>query len=78
MSLLRFPPHFVSYRVPLVFGSLAFAFEGIGLILPIESTLAENQRAGFPRVLGIGMTTVAIIFLITGDPVKANVVTVTY
>mmetsp|Transcript_807 Transcript_807/g.1432 ORF Transcript_807/g.1432 Transcript_807/m.1432 type:complete len:533 (+) Transcript_807:278-1876(+) len=53
-------------RVPLVFGSLAFAFEGIGLILPIESSLAENQRAGFPRVLGIGMTTVAIIFLITG------------
>lgn len=53
-------------KLPLVFGNLAFAFEGIGLVLPVESAMQESKRFRFPAVLTAAMATVALIFLLNG------------
>jgi hypothetical protein len=53
-------------RLPLVFGNLAFAFEGIGLVLPVESAMQDSKRFRFPAVLTAAMSTVALIFLLNG------------
>jgi hypothetical protein len=58
--------HCARGRLPLVFGNLAFAFEGIGLVLPVESAMQDSKRFRFPAVLTAAMSTVALIFLLNG------------
>ncbi|KAL8974269.1 MAG: hypothetical protein Q9197_001496 [Variospora fuerteventurae] len=48
----------------LTVGSAIFTFEGIGLILPIQSSMAEPSK--FPRLLYIVMVIVTIIFTSVG------------
>ncbi|KAL8798917.1 MAG: hypothetical protein Q9182_006289 [Xanthomendoza sp. 2 TL-2023] len=48
----------------LTIGSAIFTFEGIGLILPIQSSMAEPSR--FPRLLYIVMIIITIIFTSVG------------
>lgn len=48
----------------LTIGSAIFTFEGIGLILPIQSSMAEPSK--FPRLLYIVMVIITIIFTSVG------------
>ncbi|KAL9009658.1 MAG: hypothetical protein Q9173_005339 [Seirophora scorigena] len=48
----------------LTIGSAIFTFEGIGLILPIQSSMAEPGK--FPRLLYIVMVIITIIFTSVG------------
>ncbi|CAO1597552.1 hypothetical protein XANCAGTX0491_001359 [Xanthoria calcicola] len=48
----------------LTIGSAIFTFEGIGLILPIQSSMAEPNK--FPRLLYIVMVIITIIFTSVG------------
>ncbi|OCF31256.1 solute carrier family 36 (proton-coupled amino acid transporter) [Kwoniella heveanensis BCC8398] len=45
---------------PLLIGTAVFAFEGIGLVIPITESMKEPQK--FPRLLSIVMTFVAVLF----------------
>ncbi|WVQ96757.1 hypothetical protein IAU59_003864 [Kwoniella sp. CBS 9459] len=45
---------------PLLIGTAVFAFEGIGLVIPITESMKEPQK--FPRLLSIVMTIVAFLF----------------
>ncbi|KAI0196432.1 transmembrane amino acid transporter [Astrocystis sublimbata] len=51
-------------KYTLMIGSSIFTFEGIGLILPIQSTMAKPER--FPMLLGIVMFLITIIFTAVG------------
>ncbi|KAF9908265.1 neutral amino acid transporter [Linnemannia zychae] len=44
----------------LLIGTIVFSFEGIGLVVPITESMAEPEK--FPKVLGITITIVAVIF----------------
>ena len=48
----------------LTVGSAIFTFEGIGLILPIQSSMAEPSK--FPRLLYIVMVIITVIFTSVG------------
>ncbi|KAJ9656684.1 hypothetical protein H2198_004803 [Neophaeococcomyces mojaviensis] len=48
----------------LTIGSCIFTFEGIGLILPIQSSMAKPQH--FERLLGVVMLIITIIFCSVG------------
>lgn len=48
----------------LTIGSAIFTYEGIGLILPIQSSMATPQK--FPLLLGIVMVIITIIFTSVG------------
>ncbi|KAL9072384.1 MAG: hypothetical protein Q9157_005107 [Trypethelium eluteriae] len=48
----------------LFIGTAIFTFEGIGLIIPIQSSMKEPAQ--FPRVLGLVMIGITIIFLSSG------------
>ncbi|KAL8783068.1 MAG: hypothetical protein Q9213_004880 [Squamulea squamosa] len=48
----------------LTIGSAIFTFEGIGLILPIQSSMAEPSK--FPRLLYIVMVIITVIFTSIG------------
>lgn len=50
----------------MVFGNLAFAFEGIGLVLPIESAMEDSKRHRFPATLTTAMSTVGLLFFLNG------------
>ncbi|WWC88877.1 uncharacterized protein L201_003792 [Kwoniella dendrophila CBS 6074] len=45
---------------PLLIGTAVFAFEGIGLVIPITESMREPEK--FPRLLSIVMFVVAILF----------------
>nr|XP_019045887.1 solute carrier family 36 (proton-coupled amino acid transporter) [Kwoniella bestiolae CBS 10118]OCF24817.1 solute carrier family 36 (proton-coupled amino acid transporter) [Kwoniella bestiolae CBS 10118] len=45
---------------PLLIGTAVFAFEGIGLVIPITESMREPEK--FPRLLSIVMFIVAILF----------------
>ncbi|WVF69259.1 hypothetical protein IAT40_004035 [Kwoniella sp. CBS 6097] len=45
---------------PLLIGTAVFAFEGIGLVIPITESMKEPQK--FPKLLSIVMTLVAFLF----------------
>ncbi|KAI0095724.1 transmembrane amino acid transporter [Nemania sp. FL0031] len=51
-------------KYTLMVGSAIFTFEGIGLILPIQSSMAKPER--FERLLGIVMFLITIIFTAVG------------
>jgi len=61
-------PAFAGFKnLPAYFGIIVFAFEGIGVVLPLENSL--KNPANFPFVLNIGMTSVVslyVVFSMTG------------
>lgn len=48
----------------LFIGTAIFTFEGIGLIIPIQSGMADPQK--FPRILGIIMIVITAVFVTMG------------
>ncbi|KAK3949193.1 transmembrane amino acid transporter protein-domain-containing protein [Pseudoneurospora amorphoporcata] len=59
-SVVLFNPE----RYTLMIGSAIFTFEGIGLILPIQSSMAKPQR--FEYLLGLVMVIITIVFTSVG------------
>ena len=50
--------------LPLFFGSVAFAYEGIGVVLPLENKMHKQQHA--IRVVVLGMTMVTSLYVVFG------------
>ncbi|XP_068627844.1 proton-coupled amino acid transporter-like protein pathetic isoform X2 [Battus philenor] len=54
-------------RLPLFIGTVIFAMEGIGVVLPVENTMAKPQHfLGCPGVLNITMSIVILLYMIMG------------
>ncbi|XP_038213588.1 proton-coupled amino acid transporter-like protein pathetic [Zerene cesonia] len=54
-------------RLPLFVGTVIFAMEGIGVVLPVENTMAKPQHfLGCPGVLNITMSIVVLLYMIMG------------
>jgi proton-coupled amino acid transporter len=50
--------------VALCVSSLFFAFEGMGLVLPVENSMAHKEH--FPRILICAMGSLAVVFVAVG------------
>lgn len=54
-------------QLPLFFSTVIFAMEGIGVVMPVENTMAKPQQfLGCPGVLNIAMGTVVLLYAIIG------------
>jgi len=60
----EFPAYAPAREFPLFFGTALFAFEGIGMVLPIENKM--RKREDFFWVLDLSMSTVAILYISMG------------
>ncbi|PZC82540.1 proton-coupled amino acid transporter-like protein CG1139 isoform X1 [Helicoverpa zea] len=54
-------------KLPLFIGTVIFAMEGIGVVLPVENTMAKpNHFLGCPGVLNITMSVVVLLYMFMG------------
>lgn len=60
----EFPAYAPAREFPLFFGTALFAFEGIGMVLPIENKM--KKREDFFWVLDLSMSTVALLYISMG------------
>jgi solute carrier family 36 (proton-coupled amino acid transporter) len=76
-------PMFASWgTLPLFFSTVIFAMEGIGVVMPVENSMAKPQHfLGCPGVLNTAMATVIVLYSVIGffgyvrfgDEVKGSV-----
>jgi len=54
-------------KLPLYFGTVIYAFEGIGIVLPLQKEMKDTKAfSGFFGVLNTGMVMVGSLYLATG------------